>query len=558
MAADNTTDRKTGASFAIESQITRKRKPSPTSSHHGEHKKSATEVTGSYDPTPLEATFKPSETHSAILSAKQRDVQLLTIHNDCPLLLHPQPSLPAQIASNISRSKRPNNIQESTRADTKSPLIIEYGGTYETPYVVNSPQYPSKGDDFRKLRENTSQMTCDNTSSLSVSNPSNNSLTRFEEVRMPVTIESLAPLTGLKIPDISTEYIFDPDDIQRLLAGTPISDGLFRLPGAHPIKAYKLLNSTHDPLLPSYPGAHGAHITCYGKGKDASSSENEPFALLVRNGRGGYRYLGTYRQPSASDYLGRDEVLRLPHSIKLEWARRLGTRPLFGMAKPCETVEALSIFYQSANQNAGSVADVEVPSEVDRPNSLGISDIIAAFAVHDFEPEASMNLCYDYLECVGYDNLFYAELVVNEALRKELLITQHPSALSPTSYQTPGQVTGKITGVFDDVDVLKLAVIRQLELRPGKKAPTLWDESKTPTTRHEKCKKNSAAAYRRGSVASVPCESCQRGSGPFQKCIIIDNWSVGACANCKFHDRAYLCSFRNKTGDHRSQSGQLS
>jgi hypothetical protein len=74
-------------------------------------------------------------------------------------------------------------------------------------------------------------------------------------------------------------------------------------------------------------------------------------------------------------------MLRLPESIKMEWARRLGTRPLFGMAKSYETLKALSIFYQSASQKAGNVADVEVTGQVDRLNSLGVSDIMAAFAV---------------------------------------------------------------------------------------------------------------------------------------------------------------------------------
>jgi hypothetical protein len=88
---------------------------------------------------------------------------------------------------------------------------------------------------------------------------------------MPVAIECLVPLTGLKIPDVSTEYVFDTDDIQRLLAGMPICEGYFALPRAHPIKAYKLLDSTHDPLLPSLPGNHGAQIICYGKGRTVSA-----------------------------------------------------------------------------------------------------------------------------------------------------------------------------------------------------------------------------------------------------------------------------------------------
>ena len=89
---------------------------------------------------------------------------------------------------------------------------------------------------------------------------------------MPVTIERLAPLTGLKVPNPATEYIFDIEDVMRLCAGVPISDGFFALPGARNIKAYKLLSATYDPILPPHPGLHGAHISGYGNGKDVSET----------------------------------------------------------------------------------------------------------------------------------------------------------------------------------------------------------------------------------------------------------------------------------------------
>jgi hypothetical protein len=88
---------------------------------------------------------------------------------------------------------------------------------------------------------------------------------------MPVSIERLTPLNGLELPEISNEYIFDTEDLRRLCGGATISEGFFALPRAHNIRAYKLLNSTYDPLLPPHPGAHGAQISCYGKGRDVSA-----------------------------------------------------------------------------------------------------------------------------------------------------------------------------------------------------------------------------------------------------------------------------------------------
>lgn len=107
----------------------------------------------------------------------------------------------------------------------------------------------------------------------------------------------------------------------------------------------------------------------------------EPFALFVSSTKGWCRYFGTYCQPFASDYLGRDEILRLPEDIKKEWARRLGTKPLFAMPKPRETLEALSIFYQSAGQKSGNLSDNEKRGATESLNALGVSDILKAFAV---------------------------------------------------------------------------------------------------------------------------------------------------------------------------------
>ena len=107
----------------------------------------------------------------------------------------------------------------------------------------------------------------------------------------------------------------------------------------------------------------------------------EPFALFISSTKGWCRYFGTYCQPVASDYLGRDEILRLPNDIKKEWARRLGTKPLFAVSKPRQTMEALSIFYQSAGQKSGNLSDIDKSRATESLNSLGVSDIVKAFAV---------------------------------------------------------------------------------------------------------------------------------------------------------------------------------
>jgi hypothetical protein len=131
-----------------------------------------------------------------------------------------------------------------------------------------------------------------------------------------------------------------------------------------------------------------------------------------------------------------------------------------------------------------------------------------------------MNLCYEYLECVGYDNLFYAELLVNKALTKELLDHQ-TSIISSACDVVPDQYNQIIAGNVNDQDVLKLPVIRQLELRSGKKATTVFDESSPHLSHYKKSQSSVNETYQRGSVASVPCSYFQHGCGPFQKCVVI-------------------------------------
>jgi hypothetical protein len=167
-----------------------------------------------------------------------------------------------------------------------------------------------------------------------------------------------------------------------------------------------------------------------------------------------------------------------------------------------------------------------------------------------------MNLCYEYLECIGYDALFYAELVASEALRKELVPNHCTSTIISNGQLAADMSTARPIGAVDDTDVLKLPIVRQLDLRPGRKAPAVVDDTLTPTQRYEKSKQSAMVAYRRGSIAPIQCDSCQRGLGPYKQCIIIPNWMKGSCANCRHSDKASLCSFRSKFKMEHNQSGE--
>jgi hypothetical protein len=87
---------------------------------------------------------------------------------------------------------------------------------------------------------------------------------------MPLTVKYLKLLADLEVPKVSAECMFDREDLRRLCGGHMTSNGFCVTQGAFGTRAYKLLESTHDPLLPSHLGAHGAQISCYGKGKNVS------------------------------------------------------------------------------------------------------------------------------------------------------------------------------------------------------------------------------------------------------------------------------------------------
>jgi hypothetical protein len=68
-----------------------------------------------------------------------------------------------------------------------------------------------------------------------------------------------------------------------------------------------------------------------------------------------------------------------------------------------------------------------------------------------------MNICYEYLECVGYDNLFYADLLVNEGLRKELVLGQHQQrSTKPSARHLAPELSDQDRTAVSDREMLKL------------------------------------------------------------------------------------------------------
>ena len=52
-----------------------------------------------------------------------------------------------------------------------------------------------------------------------------------------------------------------------------------------------------------------------------------------------------------------------------------------------------------------------------------------------------------------------------------------------------------------------------------------------------------------GTIADISCESCLRGAGPFQGCVVSELCGRGACANCYYGSDRRRCNLRRKAAD---------
>ncbi|KAF8445305.1 hypothetical protein BGX38DRAFT_689715 [Terfezia claveryi] len=58
---------------------------------------------------------------------------------------------------------------------------------------------------------------------------------------------------------------------------------------------------------------------------------------------------------------------------------------------------------------------------------------------------------------------------------------------------------------------------------------------------------NAVLTYSRGReiVGANACIKCAAGKGTFQKCVMLEGFSKGSCANCVINSYGHRCSFRN-------------
>lgn len=222
---------------------------------------------------------------------------------------------------------------------------------------------------------------------------------------MPVVVENLSPLQNFSLPEDPNQE-FDWKFLRIALGGRNISEGFYAIPGervdeiAGGLLSYKALRNTFNPLLPRSPGQHGAQISCIPQHGTWQARENlQPFALFIRGAENGYQYFGHYREPSPSDFLGRDEILRMPRKVKEYWANRLGAMPRRDKCKEERYLHSLQDFWKEYHQpvgffdpSSGSFAEYDLDLEeeedrailersitLDEANEIDASDVLMAF-----------------------------------------------------------------------------------------------------------------------------------------------------------------------------------
>lgn len=59
-----------------------------------------------------------------------------------------------------------------------------------------------------------------------------------------------------------------------------------------------------------------------------------------------------------------------------------------------------------------------------------------------------------------------------------------------------------------------------------------------------------------GTEVETPCSSCERGRGPYTRCIVVPGMGKGSCSNCRYNGQGTRCSFWSK-GQHTPPSSAL-
>ncbi|KAI9795973.1 MAG: hypothetical protein M1835_004867 [Candelina submexicana] len=350
-----------------------------------------------------------------------------------PAILQPGQAL--QIASGFSHEFK---VEEG-----------EVEGLYRTPSVTrrsirthaSNTTWPSSRDSFtpegdvpppptRRLRSTNANLRTGETHVASAIEPAPSTAAREDkegrpEAGRPLQVVNASYQDGMSdyIKDFSQVHQslrvpnemedFSPGFLKGVLKGSVMTPGVWLNRDASALtRSYYTINRKCEPYLPEAAGHHGAKLTAFMQETDFDMV-GEVIPLFIRSGdiESNYIYFGEYTQPRYSDTLSWAEHKKLvPAHVRDFWAKDL-TRTQQAKWR----IDAVVDHFYHPSHSVG-------PEEVERHKreaeakvrALKPKDILEAFERPDKEVPPGLRLCWEYLQCVGYNNDFYEALITKK------------------------------------------------------------------------------------------------------------------------------------------------
>jgi hypothetical protein len=268
----------------------------------------------------------------------------------------------------------------------------------------------------------------------------------------PHAISELKPLP-ISSPNNET---FTWEELHAHLGGAQYSPGLYFSRNSSSTRAlqgrtYWLLEAQFEPFVPLTPGEHGAKLTAFfndsltpdGACLDEEDCTDVPVFVCLREGEG-YTYLGQYSQKRYSDKLSHSELFQhVPSTILQYWATQLAspyrpawitdaliahfwpqptyygpipsdsavTTPGTGVTEPQDPERVLEKrVLRALERYAVELKEWRKESQV-KATFLTEDALMDMWQKSDMDEEKGLRLWWEYLECVGFDEVFYQKLV---------------------------------------------------------------------------------------------------------------------------------------------------
>jgi hypothetical protein len=291
---------------------------------------------------------------------------------------------------------------------------------------------------------------------------------------LPHAISQLAPL---KIVSPNDET-FTWEELYASLGGAQYSPGLYFTKNSSSSRVlqgrtYWLLEAQFEPFIPITPGQHGAKLTAFfndtltpdGTMVEEEDLANVPVFVCLRPGQK-YTYLGQYSQKRYSDRLSHSEMFEyVPTKVLQYWASQLACparpqwvtdaliahfwpAPTYLGPSPSDSAVTTPRTGVSAPENADFVLEKRVQRAIEgyagdlkdwkkevtlKAGLLKEETLMQMWDKSDMDVEKGLRLWLEYLECVGFDEEFYANLVGRKTSGQQRVMITKSSAIHKVS-----------------------------------------------------------------------------------------------------------------------------